>query len=422
MAKHARLVTEIVVLSMSGLNHFDVIIIGAGAAGLMCAITAGQRGRTVLVLEKSNKVGKKILMSGGGRCNFTNLYTESENYISMNPHFCKSALSRYTQWDFIDLVSKYGIEYHEKSHKNNDGEDIYKGQLFCNESSKQILAMLIAECDKVGVQIETRCEIESIECDHGFQLLTNLGEKHCDSLVVASGGLSVPTLGGSGFGYEIARQYGMNVLENRAGLVPFTLSGVLKEMSSRMSGLAIHVDICCQQHCFNEELLFTHRGLSGPAVLQVSNYWSPGDSVVIDLLPGFDVIAMLLQEKQDNGKSMLRKVLVKYLPKKLVVEFEALYWSAEEKMPMAEITDTRLREVAENISAWTLKPSATEGYRTAEVTLGGVDTNDLSSQTMESKTRPDLYFIGEVVDVTGHLGGYNFQWAWSSGYVAGLSV
>jgi len=388
----------------------------------MCAITAGQRGRKVLIIEKSNKAGKKILMSGGGRCNFTNLYTEPENYSSMNPHFCKSALSQYTQWDFIDLVNKHGIEYHEKTHRDNDGNEIYKGQLFCNESSKQILAMLLDECEQVGVEIQTRCEIESVECDHGFRLTTNLGEKHCDSLVVASGGLSVPTLGGSGFGYEIARQYGMNVLENKAGLVPFTLSGALKEMSSRLSGLAIHVDISCEQHSFNEELLFTHRGLSGPAVLQISNYWTPGVAISVNLLPGVDVEAWLLQAKIENGKNLLRQVLVQHLPKKLVNEFETLFWRVEKQMPLAEITDTRLLEIAGNLSAWTFKPSATEGYRTAEVTMGGVDTNDLSSQTMESKTRPQLYFIGEVVDVTGQLGGYNFQWAWSSGYVAGLNA
>jgi len=407
---------------MSDAQHFDVIIIGAGAAGLMCAITAGQRDRRVLVIEKSNKVAKKILMSGGGRCNFTNIYTEPENYISENPHFCKSALSRYTQWDFIELVNKHGIAYHEKTHCDNNGEEVHKGQLFCNDSSKQIVAMLLDECEKVGVEILTRCEIEAVECLHGFQLKTNLGEKHCDSLVVASGGLSVPTLGGSGYAYQLALQYGMNVLDKRAGLVPFTLSGAMKEMSERLSGLSVHVDICCEQQCFNEELLFTHRGLSGPAVLQISNYWTLGNSISIDFLPGINIAEVLIHEKQSNGKSLLRKVLTKYLAKKLIVELELLYWAPEEQTPLAEITDTRLKEVAKHISAWTITPSGTEGYRTAEVTLGGVDTNDLSSQTMESKTRPHLYFIGEAVDVTGHLGGFNFQWAWSSGYVAGLNA
>ncbi len=403
-------------------EHYDVIIIGAGAAGLMCAITAGQRGRKVLMLEKSNKVGKKILMSGGGRCNFTNQYIEAENYLSQNPHFCKSALSRYTQWDFIELVNKHGIRYHEKTHRDNDGEEIHKGQLFCDESSKQILAMLLSESEQAGVEIKTRCEIESVECDNGFRLTSNLGEWHCESLVVASGGLSIPSLGGSGFGYDLARQYGMNILQHRAGLVPFTLSGELKEMTSRLSGLAMHVEISCQQQCFNEELLFTHRGLSGPAVLQISSYWHPGDSIAIDLLPGKDIADILQQEKSMNGKSLLRTVLAKYLPKKLVTECEAMWWKKYQQTSLAEIPDTKITDVASQLSAWTIKPSATEGYRTAEVTLGGVDTNDLSSQTMESKTRPHLYFIGEVVDVTGHLGGYNFQWAWSSGYVAGLNA
>jgi len=407
---------------MSDVEHYDCIIIGAGAAGLMCAITAGQRGRKVLILEKSNKVGKKILMSGGGHCNFTNMYTEPENYLSGNPHFCKSALSRYTQWDFIELVNKYGIAYHEKNHRDNAGNEIQKGQLFCNESSKQILAMLLEESQQVGVEIRTRCEIESVECDHGFALESNLGEIHCDSLVVASGGLSIPTLGGSGFGYELARQYGMQVFENRAGLVPFTLSGALKEMSSRLSGLAVHVDVSCGQQSFNDELLFTHRGLSGPAILQVSSYWHAGDAISINLLPGVDIEDVLMQAKQQHAKSMLRSILAKYLPKKLIGECELRWWAKEKDIPIAEINDAKLKEVAGHFSNWELKPSGTEGYRTAEVTMGGVDTNDLSSKTMESKTRPHLYFIGEVVDVTGHLGGYNFQWAWSSGHAAGLHV
>lgn len=407
---------------MSEKASYDCIIIGAGAAGLMCAITAGQRGRRVLILEKSNKVGKKILMSGGGHCNFTNMYAEPENYLSNNLHFCKSALSRYTQWDFIELINKHGIAYHEKTHRDNDGNEIQKGQLFCDESAKQVVAMLLDECQQAGVEIRTRCEIESVECDYGFSLATNLGELHCESLVVASGGLSIPTLGGSGFGYELARQYGMNVLENRAGLVPFTLSGSLKDMSSRLSGLAVHVELSCKQQSFNEDMLFTHRGLSGPAVLQLSSYWHAGDAISINLLPGKDVEDILTQAKQQQAKSLLRSILLKYLPKKLIHECELLWWENEKDTAIAEITDSKLEEIAEHFSNWLIKPSGTEGYRTAEVTMGGVDTNDLSSKTLESKTRPQLYFIGEVVDVTGHLGGYNFQWAWSSGYVAGLNV
>jgi len=407
---------------MSEKLNYDCIIIGAGAAGLMCAITAGQRGRRVLILEKSNKVGKKILMSGGGHCNFTNMYAEPENYISNNPHFCKSALSRYTQWDFIELVNKHGIAYHEKTHRDNEGNEIRKGQLFCDESAKQVVAMLLDECQQAGVEIRTRCEIESVECDHGFSLTTNLGELHCESLVVAAGGLSIPTLGGSGFGYELARQYGMNVLENRAGLVPFTLSGSLKEMSSRLSGLAVHVDISCNQQSFNEDMLFTHRGLSGPAVLQLSSYWHAGDAISINLLPGKDIRDILAQAKQHEPRSLLRRILLEYLPKKFIHECESLWWEKEKQTAIAEISDSKLEEIAGHFSNWLIKPSGTEGYRTAEVTMGGVDTNDLSSKTMESKTRPHLYFIGEVVDVTGHLGGYNFQWAWSSGYVAGLNI
>jgi len=407
---------------MAARERYDVIVIGAGAAGLMCAMTAGQRGRRVLVLEKSNKSGKKILMSGGGRCNFTNLYIEPDNYLSANPHFCKSALSRYTQWDFIELVNKHGIAYHEKEHCDDEGNTIHKGQLFCDASAKQILAMLLDECEQVGVEIRTRCEIEQVECDHGFRLVTNLGGFHCESLVVASGGLSVPTLGGSGFGYELARQYGMHVLERRAALVPFTLSGELKDMASRLSGLAVHVDLECNGRSFSEDMLFTHRGLSGPAVLQLSSYWHSGDTVTINLLPGVDVRQWLKDAKQRQAKSLLRTVLSERLPKKLVLELEALWWSENSETPLAEITDTQLHEIAGQLSGWVVKPSGTEGYRTAEVTLGGVDTNDLSSKTMESKTRPHLYFIGEVVDVSGHLGGFNFQWAWSSGYVAGLNA
>ena len=422
MVFDAWLVAYVAVKLMSETKQYDCIIIGAGAAGLMCAITAGQRGRRVLIVEKSNKIGKKILMSGGGHCNFTNLYIEPDNYLSNNPHFCKSALSRYTQWDFIELVNKHSIAYHEKAHRDNDGNEVHKGQLFCDGSSKQIVAMLVDEATQVGVEIRTRCEIQSVECDHGFRIQTSLGEMHCSALVVASGGLSIPTLGGSGFGYELARQYGMRVLENRAGLVPFTLSGALKDMSTRLSGLSVHVDLSCKQQTFNEDLLFTHRGLSGPAALQLSSYWRTGDEISINLLPGVDVEAYLKEAKRKQPKSILRNILLAYLPKKLLNECESLWWGEEKDTAIAEITDRRLEQIAASLSCWRFKPSGTEGYRTAEVTMGGVDTHDLSSKTMESKTRPKLYFIGEVVDVTGHLGGYNFQWAWSSAYVAGINV
>lgn len=394
------------------MESYDVVIIGAGAAGLMCAMIAGQRGKSVLVLERANKVGKKILMSGGGRCNFTNMYAEPANYLSHNPHFCKSALSRYTQWDFIALVEKHAIAYHEKS----------QGQLFCDDSSKQILAMLLDECEQAGVKILTRCELEKVECEHGFRLETSLGEFHAKSLVVASGGLSIPTLGGSDIGYRLARQYGMNVLPRRAGLVPFTLSGALKEMSERLSGLSVHARLTCGSVSFLEQLLFTHRGLSGPAVLQLSSYWREGESISIDLLPETDAAVLLVKAKQQQPKSLLRTILNAELPKKLVTELEQLWWPELIEVPMAEFSNKVLSEIADKLNHWSVTPAGTEGYRTAEVTMGGVDTNDLSSKTMESKTRPDLYFIGEVVDVSGQLGGFNFQWAWSSGFVAGQSV
>lgn len=422
MAKHPWLGAGVECVTMSEAADYNVIVLGAGAAGLMCAITAAERGRRVLVLEKSNKVGKKILMSGGGRCNFTNLYIEPENYLSLNPHFCKSALSQYTQWDFIARVNKHGIAYYEKSHRDNEGAEIHKGQLFCKKSSKQIVTMLLDDCSAAGVTIRTRCEVKAVECNYGFSVTTDTDTLHCDSLVVATGGLSVPTLGGSGYGYELARQYGMKVLEYRAGLVPLMLSGALKDLAGRLSGLAVHVDIHCGQQTFNDELLFTHRGLSGPAVLQISSYWHPGDEVVINVLPGKDILQLLLQAKKKNPRVLLRTVLADYLPKKLISECELLWWSEDKQTPLAELSHDRLKAIADQLSHWSIKPSATEGYRTAEVTLGGVDTADLSSQTMESKTRPQLYFVGEVVDVTGHLGGYNFQWAWSSGYVAGLNV
>lgn len=405
------------------MNTFDVIIIGAGASGLMCALTAGQRGRRVLVLDSSNKVGKKILMSGGGRCNFTNLFIEPDCFISHNPHFCISALNRYTQWDFIALVEKHHIPYHERKH----------GQLFCNESAKDILTLLLTECDRAGVTIKTHCEITKIntlECetsvrgasDVRYVLNTPKGDFKAHSLVVASGGLSIPTLGASGFGYEIARQFGLNVLPTRAGLVPFMFSDGFKAVSERLSGLAVEVDLRNGQQCFRENVLFTHRGLSGPAVLQLSNYWRPGDRVAVDLFPGEDLAQWLKAQKKVHPKSLLRTLLGERLAKGLVQELQALFWPAQAETPMAEVPDAVLTAVAESLQAWTLKPSGTEGYRTAEVTLGGVDTDELSSKTMECKRQPGLYFIGEVMDVTGWLGGFNFQWAWSSGVAAGQYV
>ncbi len=394
------------------MKSLDVVILGAGAAGLMCAITAGQRGRRVLVLERANKVGKKILMSGGGRCNFTNLYVEPHRFLSANPDFCRSALSRYTQWDFIELVKRHRIPFHEKT----------EGQLFCDESSKAILGMLLQECVQAGVRIDSGCEIQTVEAGSGFRLVAGHGEFRSDALVVATGGLSVPSLGGSGYGYELARQFGLRVLPCRAGLVPLTFTDAFRDLSSRLSGLAVPARISTGSHSFTDAILFTHRGLSGPAALQLSSYWQPGDPVMVDLFPHRDAAEVLKVLKHAQPRALLRTALGQYLPKNLIAELEALWWPEWAQRPMTEVPARVFADVAERLHRWELKPAATEGYRTAEVTVGGVDTRDLSSKTMASRAHPGLYFIGEVVDVTGHLGGFNFQWAWSSGYAAGQSV
>ena len=400
-------------------TNYDVIILGGGAAGLMCAATAAARGCRVLVLEKANKVGKKILMSGGGRCNFTNYSIEPENYISHNPHFCKSALSRYTQWDFIALVERCGIAYEERKH----------GQLFCQDSAKDILNMLLGECEQAGVEIKTRCEITAIksvnaddEAAYKIDILGRDSSLYCQSLVVATGALSIPTLGGSGIGYDIARQFGLPLTECRAGLVPFMFSDFMKPICERLSGLALEVEVSCKGQAFTESLLFTHRGLSGPVILQISNYWHPGNEINIDLLPEINAAEWLLTAKQQQGKSRLNTLLNKHLAKALVNELQTLGWPQLATSPLAEFSDKHLQTIGEQLNHWCLKPSATEGYRTAEVTLGGVDTNSISSKTMEAKQQAGLYFIGEVLDVSGHLGGFNFQWAWSSGYSAGQFV
>lgn len=409
-------------------GNYDVIVLGAGAAGLMCALTAANRGRSVLVLEKANRIGKKILMSGGGRCNFTNTSIEPENFLSENPHFCKSALSRYTQWDFIKLVEKHGIAYEERKH----------GQLFCKDSAKQIVELLKTECEQAGVKISTHCNVAAISplqtndsdkllryqltVSEGANSRTNSVTISCASLVVATGALSVPTLGGSGIGYDIAKQFSLKLTERRAGLVPFMFTDDFKSVCERLSGLSVEVDVSCNNMQFSESLLFTHRGISGPAILQISSYWYPGDEIIVNLLPGVNGKDWLLEAKREHGRSLLKTILQQKLGKALVSELQNLWWPEFPDTPLAEFNDQTLKTIGEQLNNWRLKPSATEGYRTAEVTLGGVDTDDISSQTMEARKQPGLYFIGEVLDVSGHLGGFNFQWAWASGYAAGLSV
>ncbi|MFI9457409.1 NAD(P)/FAD-dependent oxidoreductase [Acinetobacter sp. NPDC052428] len=392
-------------------KQYDVLVIGAGASGLMTAYMAAQRGRKVVVVEKANKVGKKILMSGGGKCNFTNLEVEPSNYISHNPHFVISALTRYTNWDFIGLVCEYGIAYEERKH----------GQLFTLNGAKDILSMLLAECDKTGlVDIKTSCEVKAVNPvdDQGFQVATSLGYFEVESVVVASGGLSIPTLGGSGIGYEIAKQFGHHVYPTRAGLVPFTFSDGFKEVTTRLSGNAVEATLSNELNSFTEALLFTHRGLSGPSSLQLSNYWNVGQSFKVDFLPSVDLLDFFKSKKQSQPKVLLRTLLNEYLPKSVVAELQSIIWTESAETAIGNISDDKLEQIAARLHVFEVKPSGTEGYRTAEVTLGGVDTTEVSSKTMESKKQKGLYFIGEVLDVTGHLGGYNFQWAWSSAHAA----
>ncbi|MBE2314899.1 NAD(P)/FAD-dependent oxidoreductase [Solirubrobacter sp. CPCC 204708] len=388
----------------------DVVIIGAGAAGMLCAVTAAERGRRVLLVDHANKAGKKILMSGGGRCNFTNMYAEPANFTSTNPHFCKSALARYTPWDFIALVSKHEVPYHEKK----------LGQLFCDNKSKDIQRLLLAECEQAGVELHLDTSVHRIEkAAAGYELATDLGPVAASSLVIATGGLSIPTLGATGFGYEVARQFGHNVLPTRAGLVPFTLSGRLKELCTELSGTSADCVARCNGESFRENLLFTHRGLSGPAILQISSFWRPGDVVEINLLPDRDALEWLQAEQAARPNSDLKTVLSEVFTKKLAALL-AEHWFASK--PMKQYTPAQLREIADRLGGWQLVPAGTEGYRTAEVTLGGVDTREVSSKTMESLKSPGLYFIGEVLDVQGHLGGFNFQWAWASGHAAAQVV
>lgn len=389
-------------------QQYDVIVIGAGAAGLMCAIEAGRRGRRVLLLEHANRAGKKILMSGGGRCNFTNLHTTPENFLSRNLHFCKSALSRYTPWDFLALVEEHGIPWHEKK----------LGQLFCDHRSSDIVNMLLRECEQAGVELRVRCPVNGVHREEGFLLDTGQGRVACESLVVATGGLSIPTMGATGFGHDLARQFGLKVLPLRAALVPFTLSGEALSWSRELSGVSADVTASCGA-TFRENLLWTHRGVSGPAVLQISSYWQPGQEVLVDLLPELDVAELIEEARRERPRIQLRTLLSEHLPRRLVELWSDRRWPDRR---MADLSAADIRQVSEALQPWRLQPAGTEGYRTAEVTLGGVDTDGLSSRTMEAATVPGLYFIGEVVDVTGHLGGFNFQWAWASGVAAGQHV
>lgn len=402
----------------------DVLVVGGGAAGLMCAITAGQRGKQVVLIEHANRVGKKILMSGGGRCNFTNTGTTPANYLSANPHFCKSALARYTPWHFLDLVDRHGIAWHEKE----------LGQLFCDESSKLIVKMLLDECAAAGVQVETSCSIEKVERlparDDGdtdtparFVVCTSRGSFRTPAVVVASGGLSIPSMGASGFGYEVAKQFGHTVLPLRAGLVPLTLSGTHQERLAELSGLSLPITATAGGQSFSNFMLLTHRGISGPAILQMSSYWQPGEDLQLDLLPSADALAILQQLQQARPAAELKTLLAELFPKRFAQRLcEAWLAHLQPARPIRQFNLPQLREIATTLQCLPLVASGTEGYRTAEVTLGGVDTDELSSSTMESRRVPGLYFIGEVLDVTGWLGGYNFQWAWASGHAAGSAV
>jgi predicted Rossmann fold flavoprotein len=388
----------------------DAIVVGAGAAGLFCAIEAGKRGRRVLVLEHSDTVGKKIKISGGGRCNFTNIYTNPDNFTSSNPHFCKSALARYTPADFVSLVEKHGIAYHEKK----------LGQLFCDGSSQQIIDLLLRECAAAGVEIRCECQVTSVVRDQqtgSFLIETNRGTFRSSSLVIATGGLSIASLGATDFGYRIARQFGLRIEEPRPGLVPLTLTSQMLEQWAKLSGVSVDAIVGCDGREFRENILLTHRGLSGPAILQISSYWKPGVPVSINLMPDEDVLDRLKQNQ--SSEIELVNLLSRYLPRRFVQAWCELYAPSR---PLKQYSSRELEDIARRLHNMQIIPSGTEGFRKAEVTAGGVSTTELSSQTMEATRVPGLYFIGEVVDVTGQLGGYNFQWAWASGYAAGQFV
>ncbi|HEY0426900.1 MAG TPA: NAD(P)/FAD-dependent oxidoreductase [Pyrinomonadaceae bacterium] len=384
---------------------FDAIVIGAGAAGLFCAAAAARRGRRVLVVEHNSQIGRKIIISGGGRCNFTNVHTRAENFISRNPHFCKSALARYTPEDFIELVKKYKIEFYQKK----------LGQLFCRESSRLIVEMLLAECAKANVEIRTNCPVKSVFKDNLFEIETSQGAFRSENLVIATGGLSFPKIGATDFGYKIARQFNLKIVETVPSLVPLIFSG--EKSFAPLAGISVDSVVSAGKASFRENILFTHRGLSGPAILQISNYWQREKTISIDLLPTENVLELL--EKNHSSRQNLDNFLARFLPNRFAEIF------TEQKLsnkPLNQLSKKEIERIAATINDWQVKFSETEGFHKAEVTLGGVDTDELSSQTLEAKKVSGLYFIGEVVDVTGWLGGYNFQWAWASAFAAGNSV
>jgi predicted Rossmann fold flavoprotein len=391
------------------MESFDVVIVGAGAAGLMCAMTAGNRGRRVLLLEHNDQAGAKILISGGGRCNFTNLEIAPERFLSANPHFCKSALSRYTQHDFIALVERHRIRYHEKT----------LGQLFCDGSAREILAMLLAECAAARVDLRTGHSVTGITRADRFRIETDKGSFTAPALVLATGGLSIPKMGASGFAYEIARRFDLEVIEPRPGLVPLKVTGETLELCRTLTGVSVDAIASCGRDSFRENILFTHRGLSGPAILQISSYWREGDTLSLDLTPSLDIEKFLADRKRTRPKAELKTVLAEVLPTRLA---HALASDAASNLSIANVPDRSLSELAQRLKRWQLKPADSEGWPKAEVTVCGIDTAALSSKTMEARALPGLFAIGEAVDVTGWLGGYNFQWAWSSGWCAGNAV
>ena len=393
------------------MDVFDAVVIGAGAAGMMCAIEAGKRGRRVLVIDHAKAAGEKIRISGGGRCNFTNIHTAPDRFLSSNPGFCISALRRYRPQAIIALIEGAGIAWHEKT----------LGQLFCDDSAQQVVDLLLSGMRRTGVELRLGCAANNIEPDgEGFRLIAGGAPVSCRSLVIATGGKSIPKMGATGFGYDVARQFGLGVTETRPGLAPLTFETGLLERTRPLAGVATPVRASAGKACFEEALLFTHRGLSGPAILQISSYWREGQPIVVDLAPGVDVFADMKAARAEHGRQSATAALARHLPRRLA------QWVADEQGMaggnLADLSDVRLKALAGAVNAWTLKPVGSEGYRTAEVTLGGVDTRDLDQRTLAARAAPNLYFIGEVVDVTGWLGGYNFQWAWASGWSAGQAV